>query len=74
MKSRKAADLRNLTTKEIETFISESEENIVRLRFQQVLGQLQDTSGIRTLRKDVARMKTLLSERAQAEKKKTNAG
>jgi large subunit ribosomal protein L29 len=64
MKSRKAADLRGLTTQELESFVKESEENIVRLRFQATLGQLDDTSSIRTLRKDVARMRTLLTERA----------
>ncbi len=64
MKSRKAADLRGLTTQELESFVKESEENIVRLRFQATLGQLDDTSSLRTLRKDVARMRTLLTERA----------
>ncbi|NQW29596.1 MAG: 50S ribosomal protein L29 [Ignavibacteria bacterium] len=64
MKSRKAEDLRGLTTQELESFVKESEENIVRLRFQAALGQLDDTSSIRTLRKDVARMRTLLTERA----------
>ncbi|MBI2794243.1 MAG: 50S ribosomal protein L29 [Ignavibacteria bacterium] len=63
MKARKAKDLRSLTTQEIEGFLSESEENVTKLRFQLTLGQLHDTSSIRTLRKDIARMKTLLAER-----------
>lgn len=62
MKARKAKDLRSLTTQEIEGFLSESEENVTKLRFQLTLGQLHDTSSIRTLRRDIARMKTLLAE------------
>ncbi|MBN9398650.1 MAG: 50S ribosomal protein L29 ['Candidatus Kapabacteria' thiocyanatum] len=63
MKARKAEDLRGLPTHELDTFLKESEENVTRLRFQLTLGQLQDTSSIRTLRKDIARMKTILQER-----------
>lgn len=63
MKARKAEDLRGLPTQELDTFLKESEENVTRLRFQLTLGQLQDTSSIRTLRKDIARMKTILQER-----------
>lgn len=63
MKSRKAKDLKSLTTAELEGFLTESQENIVKLRFQVKLGQLHDTSSIHTLRKDIARMKTLLHER-----------
>lgn len=65
MKSRKAADLRSLTTQELEGFLKEAEENVTKLRFQQVLGQLHDVASIRVLRKDIARMKTLLAERAR---------
>ncbi|MBU3698771.1 MAG: 50S ribosomal protein L29 [Candidatus Kapabacteria bacterium] len=63
MKSRKASDLRSLTTEELTSFMNESIENITRLRFQLVLGQLQDSGSIKTLRKDIARMKTILHER-----------
>ncbi len=63
MKSRKAADLRSLTTEELQTFLRESEESVTRLRFQLTLGQLHDTSSIKTLRKDIARMRTVLTER-----------
>jgi len=63
MKSRKAEDLRTLSAQELETFLRESEENITRLRFQLVLGQLQDSASIKTMRKDIARMKTILHAR-----------
>jgi len=63
MKARKAEDLRSLSTQELEGFVKESEENVTRLRFQLALSQLQDSSSIKTLRKDIARMKTILHER-----------
>jgi large subunit ribosomal protein L29 len=63
MKARKAVDLRSLSTQELEGFVKESEENVTRLRFQLALSQLQDSSSIKTLRKDIARMKTILHER-----------
>ncbi len=63
MKSRKAGDLRSLSTQELEGFLKESEINVVRLRFQLTLSQLQDSSSIKTLRKDIARMKTILHQR-----------
>ena len=62
MKARKAEDLRSLTNEELVGFLEEAEENIVRLRFQNRLGQLHDTASINILRKDIARMKTLLHE------------
>lgn len=63
MKARKAEDLRSLSTQELQGFLSESEESITRLRFQLTLGQLDNTSNIRTLRKDIARMKMILHDR-----------
>lgn len=63
MKSRKASDLRSLTTQELTSFLNESVENITRLRFQLALGQLQDSASIKTLRKDIARLRTILHER-----------
>lgn len=68
MKSRKAEDLRTLSTTELETFVRESEENVTRLRFHLILGQLQDSSSIKTMRKDIARMKTILHARANEAK------
>jgi large subunit ribosomal protein L29 len=68
MKARKAVDLRTLSTTELETFVRESEENVTRLRFQLALGQLQDSSSIKTMRKDIARMKTILHARANEAK------
>ncbi|MBS1536335.1 MAG: 50S ribosomal protein L29 [Bacteroidetes bacterium] len=64
MKARKAHDLRELTSEEIVNTLREAEETLVKLRFQKALSQLQDTSYIRTLRKDIARLNLIIGERA----------
>lgn len=66
MKSTKTSDLRNLKSGEIETKLSDAREELMKLRFQQVTGQLTDTSHLRILRRDIARMQTILREQAAA--------
>ena len=66
MKSTKTSDLRNLKSGEIETKLTDAREELMKLRFQQVTGQLTDTSHLRVLRRDIARMQTLLREQAAA--------
>jgi large subunit ribosomal protein L29 len=67
MKATKPADLRNLKSGEIETKLTDAREELMKLRFQQVMGQLTDTSRLRILRRDIARMQTILHEQAKAE-------
>ena len=66
MKSTKTSDLRDLKSGEIETKLSDAREELMKLRFQQVTGQLTDTSHLRILRRDIARMQTILHEQAAA--------
>ena len=66
MKSVKTTELRNLNSGEIETKLSDAREELMKLRFQQVTGQLTDTSHLRILRRDIARMQTILHEQAAA--------
>jgi large subunit ribosomal protein L29 len=66
MKATKPSDLRNLKSGEIETKLADAREELMKLRFQQVTGQLTDTSHLRILRRDIARMQTILSEQAAA--------
>lgn len=58
----KAKDIRNLSAEEIKTKIYNNREELMKLRFQQVTGQLTDTSRLRTIRRDIARMETILAE------------
>ena len=67
MKSVKPSELRNLKPGEIETKLSDAREEVMKLRFQQVTGQLTDTSHIRVLRREIARMQTILREQASGE-------
>ena len=67
MKSVKASELRNLKSGEIETKLSDAREELMKLRFQQVTGQLTDTSRMRVLRREIARMQTILREQPAAE-------
>jgi large subunit ribosomal protein L29 len=64
----KAKEIRNLSAEEIKTKINDSREELMKLRFQQVTGQLTDTSRLRSLRREVARMETILAESAKAAK------
>ena len=64
MKSVKTSDLRNLKSGEIETKLADAREELMKLRFQQVTGQLTDTSRLRILRREIARMQTILREQA----------
>ena len=67
MKSTKSSDLRNLKSGEIETKLSDAREELMKLRFQAVTGQLTDSSRLRILRREIARMQTVLREQKTAE-------
>lgn len=63
MKSTKPSDLRGLTDMELAHQIHESERAIVDMQFKRAIGQLENPSATRTIRRDIARMKTILRER-----------
>ena len=67
MKSVKPSELRNLQSGEIETKLADSREELMKLRFQQVTGQLTDSSRIRILRREISRMQTILREQLATE-------
>ena len=59
----KIEDLRKLTTEELQEKIKESKEELFNLRFQQATGNLEKPVRLRELRREVARMKTIIRER-----------
>ena len=67
----KAKEIRYLTTSEIEEQIKSSKEELFNLRFQLATGQLEETARIRTVRKTIARLKTVARER-EIEQSKAN--
>ncbi len=62
----KVKEIRELTTEQIEAKIVEAKDEIFSLRLKQATGNLEKPSKIHELRKDVARMKTILAERKKA--------
>ena len=61
----KPEEIRKMSVEEIRVKLSDSREELMKLRFQQVTGQLTDTSRLRQLRHDIARMETILNELSQ---------
>ncbi len=50
----KPVEIRKLSVDELKAKLSDSREELMKYRFQQVTGQLTDTSRIRMLRRDVS--------------------
>ena len=59
----KALEVRQLSDEEIKKRIEDDQESLANLRFQKVLSQLENPMKINHLKKDIARMKTILRER-----------
>jgi large subunit ribosomal protein L29 len=58
-----ASELRELSSEEIEQALAETGEELFNLRFQHATGQLENYRRLRELRREVARIKTVLRER-----------
>lgn len=58
--------IRNLSTGEIRTKLDQSREELRNLRFQRAVGQLTDLMRLRAVRRDIARLETILRERTIA--------
>jgi large subunit ribosomal protein L29 len=59
----RTADLRELNDTELEHRLGEAKEELFNLRFQNATGQLDNIARIPQVRRDVARIETLLRER-----------
>ena len=59
----KIEEIRDLTTEELQNKIKETKEEIFNLRFQQATGNLEKPTRLKDLRKQVAKMKTIIRER-----------
>ena len=58
----KSDEIRALNPEEIKSRLSDTREELMKFRFQQVTGQLTDSSRLRIVRRDIARMETILRE------------
>ncbi len=69
----KIFEIREMSTDEIKKRILEDQNNLVDLKFQQELKQLTNTAKLRLVRRDIAKMKTILKEREMQETKNSKA-
>lgn len=60
-----AREIRDMETEAIVTEISNLKRELFDLRFQQATGQLTNTARISSLKRIIARMKTILNERRE---------
>ncbi|MEA3240232.1 MAG: 50S ribosomal protein L29 [Pseudomonadota bacterium] len=58
----KAKDVRLLSPEEMQQKVDAISEELFNLRFQKASGQLQNTARLKNLKRDRARMKTILRE------------
>ncbi|GAA1753284.1 50S ribosomal protein L29 [Aeromicrobium alkaliterrae] len=58
-----AAELRSLDADDLGEKLRDAKEELFNLRFQNATGQLDNTARLRTVRKDIARIYTVLRER-----------
>ena len=57
----KAEELRSKTPDELRTRLLELKKEAFNLRFQRASGQLENTARVRQVRRDIARIKTILN-------------
>lgn len=62
----KAADLRQKSQDELRQELENLKKEQLNLRFQAASGQLENTARVREIRRDVARIKTILGQSAEA--------
>ncbi|MEL6478388.1 MAG: 50S ribosomal protein L29 [Pseudomonadota bacterium] len=62
----KAAELRDKTPEELREQLEALKKESFNLRFQAATGQLENASRVRAARRDAARVKTILNEKARA--------
>jgi large subunit ribosomal protein L29 len=60
------AELRNKTPDQLRDELVSLKKEAFNLRFRQATGQLENTARMRTVRRDVARVQTVLNEKARA--------
>ena len=61
----KARELRELGKEEVKEKLSEMEEELFNLRFQAKMGQLSNPLRMRIVKREIARVKTVLHEQAK---------
>ena len=63
MKTNELKELQIKTTDQLDTDLKNKKTELFNLRFQLATGQLQNTSAIQRVKRDIARMKTIIRQR-----------
>jgi len=66
MKSNNTPELREKSVDELQTRERELSEQLFKLRFQRATGRMENPSKMRQVRREIARIKTLLNEKSRA--------
>jgi large subunit ribosomal protein L29 len=61
----KAVEMRDMDAESIETKVRELDDQLFRMRIQKSMGQLEAPGKIRNVRRELARLKTVLQEKAK---------
>jgi len=62
----KAADIRAKSADELKTQLGDLQKEAFNLRFQKASGQLENTGRVRQVRRDIARIKTVIGQGGKA--------
>ena len=65
----KAGDARHMTVDQLDDELAKLKKEQFNLRFQRATGQLEKTSRVREIRRDIARIKTIARQKVAAEAK-----
>ena len=70
----KADNFRGMTVDQLDDEVLKLKKEQFNLRFQRATGQLENTSRVRVVRRDIARVKTLARQKAAASKSAADKG
>ena len=64
----KAREFRDLSEEELKNKEEEVKDQLFKLKFQHTLGQLENAMKLKNLKRDIARIKTVLKEKSEGKK------
>jgi large subunit ribosomal protein L29 len=64
----KARELRDLSEEELRTKEEDVKDQLFKLKFQHALGQLENAMKLKNLKRDIAKIKTILREKSEGKK------
>ncbi len=63
----KATEVRDMTAQELENKLVDLKKELFALRFQHAVNQLDNTARLKAVKKDIARIKTIMREQSNAQ-------